>query len=117
MRIKNRAEQQSVRFLLFNTDSAKLNDARIKRANAICTSIYFRYNKMFGFGNKDKKVCKGGMTMPPLQGQWYEALKPEFGKEYYRKLFTTIGQEYKTYKVFPAPDDIFNAFHLLRLIE
>ena len=52
MRIKNRAEQQSVRFLLFNTDSAKLNDARIKRANAICTSIYFRYNKMFDFGNK-----------------------------------------------------------------
>ena len=115
MRIKNRAEQQSVRFLLFNTDSAKLNDARIKRANAICTSIYFRYNKMFGFGNKYKKICKGGMTMPPLQGQWYEALKPEFGKEYYRKLFTTIGQEYKTYKVFPAPDDIFNAFHFTPL--
>ena len=53
--------------------------------------------------------------MPPLQGQWYEALKPEFGKEYYRKLFTTIGQEYKTYKVFPAPDDIFNAFHFTPL--
>ena len=55
------------------------------------------------------------MTMPPLQGQWYEALKPEFGKEYYRNLFTTVGQEYKTYKVFPAPDDIFNAFHFTPL--
>ena len=53
--------------------------------------------------------------MPPLQGQWYEALKPEFGKEYYRNLFTTVGQEYKTYKVFPAPDDIFNAFHFTPL--
>ena len=94
MRIKKRAEQQSVRFLLFTTDSAKLNDARMKRANTICISIYFRYNKMFGFGNKYKKICKGGMTMPPLQGQWYEALKPEFGKEYYSNAFESLFEKY-----------------------
>ena len=53
--------------------------------------------------------------MPPLQGQWLEALKPEFGKEYYRKLFKTVGEEYQSRKIFPAPDDIFNAFHFTPL--
>ena len=53
--------------------------------------------------------------MPPLQGEWLEALKPEFGKQYYKQLFAKVGQEYQTRKVFPAPDDIFNAFHLTPL--
>ena len=42
--------------------------------------------------------------MPPLQGQWLEALKPEFGKEYYRKLFKTVGEEYQSRKIFPVKD-------------
>ena len=41
--------------------------------------------------------------MPPLQGQWLEALKPEFKKEYYKKLYQTVKHEYETRKVFPAP--------------
>lgn len=53
--------------------------------------------------------------MPPLQGEWLEVLKPEFGKQYYKQLFAKIGQEYQTRKVFPAPDDIFNAFHFTPL--
>ena len=53
--------------------------------------------------------------MPPLQGQWLEALKPEFKKPYYKELFTKVGQEYQNRKIFPAPDDIFNAFHLTPL--
>ena len=53
--------------------------------------------------------------MPPLQGEWLEALKPEFGKPYYKQLFAKVGQEYQTRKVFPAPDDIFNAFHFTPL--
>ena len=53
--------------------------------------------------------------MPPLQGQWLEALKPEFKKTYYIELFTKVGQEYQRRKIFPAPDDIFNAFHLTPL--
>ena len=53
--------------------------------------------------------------MPPLQGEWLEALKPEFGKQYYKQLFAKVGQEYQTRKVFPAPDDIFNAFHFTPL--
>lgn len=53
--------------------------------------------------------------MPPLQGEWLEALRPEFGKPYYKQLFAKVGQEYQTRKVFPAPDDIFNAFHFTPL--
>ena len=53
--------------------------------------------------------------MPPLQGQWLEALKPEFKKPYYKELFTKVRQEYQNRKIFPAPDDIFNAFHLTPL--
>ena len=53
--------------------------------------------------------------MPPLQGQWLEALKPEFKKPYYKELFTKVGEEYQRRKIFPAPDDIFNAFHLTPL--
>ena len=41
--------------------------------------------------------------MPPLQGEWLEALKPEFGKPYYKQLFAKVGQEYQTRKVFPEP--------------
>ena len=40
--------------------------------------------------------------MPPLQGQWLEALKPEFKKPYYKELFTKVGQEYQNRKIFPA---------------
>ena len=53
--------------------------------------------------------------MPPLQGQWLEALKPEFKKPYYKELFEKVGQEYQQRKIFPAPDDIFNAFHFTPL--
>lgn len=37
--------------------------------------------------------------MPPLQGEWLEALRPEFGKPYYKQLFAKVGQEYQTRKV------------------
>lgn len=53
--------------------------------------------------------------MPPITGAWAEALKEEFHKPYYKKLFETVGQEYATRKIFPAGDDIFNAFHFTPL--
>lgn len=53
--------------------------------------------------------------MPPLQGQWLEALKPEFKKPYYKELFAKVGQEYQQRRIFPEPDDIFNAFHFTPL--
>lgn len=53
--------------------------------------------------------------MPPLSGSWAQALKGEFHKDYYKKLFAVVGQEYQTRKIFPPADDIFNAFHLTPL--
>ena len=53
--------------------------------------------------------------MPPITGAWAKALEGEFHKPYYKKLFQTVGQEYATHKIFPAGDDIFNAFHFTSL--
>ena len=48
--------------------------------------------------------------MAAIDNDWLEPLSGEFKKPYYRKLYTTVKHEYETRKVFPAPDDIFNAF-------
>ena len=55
--------------------------------------------------------------MPAICGEWYEALKGEFGKPYYKKLFETVKQEYQTQCVFPPAEDVFNAFHFTPLDE
>ena len=55
--------------------------------------------------------------MAGLNGDWYEALKGEFSKPYYKKLFETVNNEYKTRLIFPPAEDIFNAFHLTPLKE
>lgn len=48
--------------------------------------------------------------MPPISNDWLEPLKPEFAKPYYRKLYNTVTEEYRTRQIFPPADDIFNAF-------
>lgn len=53
--------------------------------------------------------------MPPISGEWAKALSGEFRKPYYRELFQKVGEEYNTRRVFPDPDDIFNAFHFTPL--
>lgn len=53
--------------------------------------------------------------MPPLSGSWAQALKGEFHKEYYKRLFAAVGNEYQTRRIYPPADDIFNAFHLTPL--
>lgn len=55
--------------------------------------------------------------MAGINGDWYEALKGEFGKDYYKQLFQTVKNEYNTRLVFPPANDIFNAFHLTPLKE
>ena len=55
--------------------------------------------------------------MAGISGTWYEALKGEFKKPYYKELFEKVKQEYNTRKIFPPPNDIFNAFHLTPLEE
>ncbi|MEE1113501.1 MAG: uracil-DNA glycosylase [Eubacterium sp.] len=53
--------------------------------------------------------------MPALTGEWERALKPEFSKPYYKKLFETVVAEYKSTAVYPPANDIFNAFHFTPL--
>ena len=48
--------------------------------------------------------------MPPINNDWLEPLKPEFGKPYYKKLYQKINEEYQNRLIFPPADDIFNAF-------
>ena len=39
--------------------------------------------------------------MAAISGEWLEALKGEFGKDYYKRLFQTVNQEYQTRQIFP----------------
>ena len=55
--------------------------------------------------------------MGAISKDWLEPLKPEFSKPYYAKLYKTILQEYRTRRVYPAADDIFNAFEYTPLSE
>ena len=56
--------------------------------------------------------CK---IMAAICNDWLEPLKPEFSKEYYKKLYYTIMDEYKKHLVFPPADDVFNAYSLTPL--
>lgn len=53
--------------------------------------------------------------MPPITNDWAKALEPEFQKDYYKKLFQFVGQEYSSTAIYPPGNDIFNAFHLTPL--
>ncbi|NBH83276.1 uracil-DNA glycosylase [bacterium C-53] len=55
--------------------------------------------------------------MSAIENDWLEPLKPEFGKAYYKELYQKIRSEYNTHKIFPAADDIFNAFQFTPLKE
>ena len=55
--------------------------------------------------------------MPPITNDWAKALEPEFQKDYYKKLFNFVGQEYSSTTVYPPGNDIFNAFHLTPLSD
>ena len=48
--------------------------------------------------------------MSAISNDWLEPLKPEFSKPYYARLYKTIMEEYRTRRIYPAADDIFNAF-------
>ena len=48
--------------------------------------------------------------MAPISNDWLAPLKPEFSKPYYAKLYKKVMEEYRTRRIFPPADDIFNAF-------
>ena len=53
--------------------------------------------------------------MAALTGAWEKALAPEFRKEYYRKLYGKIREEYHEHVIYPPSQEIFTAFHLTPL--
>ena len=53
--------------------------------------------------------------MAAISNDWLEPLTPEFSKPYYAKLYRTVTEEYRTHRVFPPANDIFNAFALTPL--
>ncbi len=53
--------------------------------------------------------------MAAISNDWLDPLRPEFSRPYYAKLYKTVMQEYKTTRVYPPADDIFNAFTLTPL--
>ena len=55
--------------------------------------------------------------MAMISNDWLPALKDEFRKPYYAKLFSFVKEEYATHVVYPPADDIFNAFHFTPLRE
>ena len=55
--------------------------------------------------------------MAAISNDWLPALKPEFGKPYYKDLYGFINQEYATQTIYPPADRIFEALHLTPLHE
>ena len=53
--------------------------------------------------------------MAMIQNDWLDAIKPEFAKPYYKKLYEFVKSEYSRVVVYPPADDIFNAFHFTPL--
>ena len=53
--------------------------------------------------------------MPKITNDWLDAIGGEFEKPYYLELREFLKNEYRTKKIFPAADDIFNAFHFTPL--
>lgn len=53
--------------------------------------------------------------MPAIMNDWKEALEEEFQKDYYKRLYLFIQNEYKSSTIFPPANDVFNAFHLTPL--
>lgn len=53
--------------------------------------------------------------MGAISNDWLGPMSAEFKKPYYVKLYQTVLNEYQTKQIFPASDDIFNAFNLTPL--
>lgn len=45
-----------------------------------------------------------------ITNDWLKPLEAEFSKPYYEQLYHTVDQEYKTQTIYPAAENIFNAF-------
>ncbi len=50
--------------------------------------------------------------MPKITNDWLDVIGSEFDKEYYKALREFLILEYRSKRIFPKADDIFNAYHL-----
>ena len=50
-----------------------------------------------------------------IDNDWHTAISGEFKKDYYRKLYEFVKDEYSKTVIYPPADDIFNAFHFTPL--
>ena len=50
-----------------------------------------------------------------IKNDWQALLEPEFAKAYYKELYDKVNEEYKTEKIYPPAEDIFNAFEFTPL--
>ena len=66
---------------------------------------------------REETSRSGGNVLGAITNDWLAPLRAEFAKPYYKDLYQKVLQEYRTVKVFPPADDIFNAFHLTPLSE
>lgn len=55
--------------------------------------------------------------MGAIENDWLAALEPEFHKDYYKKLYLRMKEEYHNHVIYPPSEDLFNAFHLTPLKE
>ena len=53
--------------------------------------------------------------MGKVTNDWKPVIEAELNKEYYKKLYLFLKEEYSNYTVYPDSDDIFNALHLTPL--
>ena len=53
--------------------------------------------------------------MAAITNDWLAPLEGEFKKPYYKKLYEMVKSEYETKQIFPAPEDVFNAFEFTPL--
>lgn len=53
--------------------------------------------------------------MGAITNDWLDAIGEEFHKEYYRKLYDFVKDEYNHRLIFPKAEDLFNAFHFTPL--
>lgn len=55
--------------------------------------------------------------MAMIENDWLEVVGEEFKKPYYKELYQFVRAEYSNRIIYPAIDDIFNAFHLTPLSQ
>ena len=51
------------------------------------------------------------INMIQIRRSWYELLKDEFDKDYFKKLQAFLQDEYSRYQIYPAEQNIFNALN------